>query len=139
MVNPSVIRRKIDRIEEHLRRIKAIPLMPLENFLKDTISQDVLLFNLIQAIQNCIDIATHVVSDEGWGMPGTQSETFEILGSKAVISKELVQKLIAMTGFRNRIIHEYEKLNINLVYAVWEEGTEDIEKFCLFIIDRFKL
>lgn len=113
--------------------------MSLEEFKKDTISQDVFLFNITQAIQNCIDIATHIVSDEGWGMPGTQSESFEILGEKDVISNELVQKLIAMSGFRNRIIHEYEKLNIDIVYEVWQKGLEDIEKFCISVVNRFKL
>ncbi|MCL5981598.1 MAG: DUF86 domain-containing protein [Firmicutes bacterium] len=89
MVSQTVIRRKISRIEEHLRRIRTIPLKPVEAFRKDTISQDVFLFNITQAIQSCIDIATHIISDEEWGMPGTQSETFEILAAKGVVSNEL--------------------------------------------------
>jgi len=139
MVSQTVIRRKISRIEEHLRRIRTIPLKPVEAFKKDTISQDVFLFNITQAIQSCIDIATHIISDEEWGMPGTQSETFEILAAKGVVSNELIQKLIAMSGFRNRIIHEYENLNIDIVYEVWRKGLPDIEKFCLAIIERFRL
>lgn len=139
MVSRSVIRRKISRIEEHIRRIRAIPPVSLEEFKKDTMSQDVFLFNITQAIQNCIDIATHIVSDEEWGMPGTQSESFEILREKDVVSPELVQKLIAMSGFRNRIIHEYEKLDIEMVYEVWQKGFEDLERFCLSVVDRFKL
>jgi len=139
MVNQAVIKRKISRIEEHLKRIGAIPLKPVEAFKKDTASQDIFLFNITQAIQGCTDIATHIVSDEGWGMPGTQSETFEILGEKGVVSEELVRKLIAMSGFRNRIVHEYEKLNIDIVHEVWRNGLSDIEKFCLSVIERFNL
>jgi uncharacterized protein YutE (UPF0331/DUF86 family) len=138
MVSRSVVRRKISRIEEHIRRIRAIPPVSLEEFKKDTMSQDVFLFNITQAIQNCIDIAAHIVSDEEWGMPGTQSESFEILREKDVISPELVQKLIAMSGFRNRIIHE-EKLDIEMIYEVWQKGFGDLERFCLSVVDRFKL
>jgi len=139
MVNQSILRRKIGRVEEHLKRIKALPLQPLDSFGKDTITQDVLLFNLTQAIQNCIDIATHIVSDEAWGLPGTQREAFDLLGDNSVISKEQVELLVAMAGFRNRIVHEYEKINMDIVYEVWQKGVKDIESFCLSVVERFRL
>ena len=79
MVDKSVIGRKLSLVEEHCRRIKGLPALTIEVFKKDTTVQDILLFNLTQAIQNCVDIATHIISDEGWGVPGTQSEIFYIL------------------------------------------------------------
>ena len=139
MVSQSVIRRKISQIEEHIRRIRSIPPKSLEEFRKDTINQDVFLFNITQAVQNCIDIATHIVSDEGWGMPGTQRESFEILREKGVISDELFDRLVVMAGFRNRIIHEYEKINIDIVFNVWQKELADIERFCLSVVYRFNL
>ncbi|MEK7066616.1 MAG: DUF86 domain-containing protein [Patescibacteria group bacterium] len=124
-------------IEEHLRRVKELPSISLDEFRKDTSAQDILLFNLTQAIQNCIDIAAHIVSDEGWGVPGTQSDMFEILAEKSVISEELAERLIAMVGFRNRVIHEYEKLNLDIVYNVWQERLKDIENFGFAVVERF--
>lgn len=137
MVNRSIISRKGSSIEEHLRRIKDLPLTSLDVFKKNTNIQDILLFNLTQAIQNCIDIAAHIVSDEGWGVPGTQSEMFDILAGKGVISKELGESLIAVVGFRNRVIHEYEKLNLDIVYKVWQERIRDIEEYALAVLERF--
>jgi uncharacterized protein YutE (UPF0331/DUF86 family) len=137
MVRLSVVRRKISQIEEHLRRIRTLPPQSIETFKEDTVTQDVLLFNLTQAVQDCIDIATHIVSDEGWGMPGTQTEAFDILGEKGVISKEIVQKMAAMVGFRNRVIHEYEELNLDIVYDIWRKRLRDIEEFCLAVVERF--
>ena len=137
MVNRSIIFRKVSSIEEHLRRVKELPSISLDEFRKDTSAQDILLFNLTQAIQNCIDIAAHIVSDEGWGVPGTQSDMFEILAEKSVISEELAERLIAMVGFRNRVIHEYEKLNLDIVYNVWQERLKDIENFGFAVVERF--
>lgn len=137
MVDKSIIGRKLSLIEEHLRRIKGLPALTIEGFKKDTTVQDILLFNLTQAIQNCVDIATHIISDEGWGVPGTQREIFDILKDKGVITEELGEKLIAMVGFRNRVIHEYEKLNLDIVYDIWQNRIQDIEKFCLAVVDRF--
>ena len=137
MVKRAVIGHKVDIIEDHLRRIKSLPTLSSEDFKSNTMVQDVLLFNLTQAIQSCIDMATHIVSDEGWGIPGTQSEMFEILKDKGVISGELVEKLIAMAGFRNRVIHEYERLNMDIVYDIWQNRIKDIERFCLAVVERF--
>ena len=137
MVNRSIIFRKVSSIEEHLRRVKELPSISLDEFRKDTSAQDILLFNLTQAIQNCIDIAAHIVSDEGWGVPGTQSDMFEILAEKSVISEELAERLIAMVGFRNRVIHEYEKLNLDIVYNVWQERLRDVEEFAFAVVERF--
>lgn len=137
MVNRSIISLKVSSIEEHLRRIKALPLTSLDLFKKETSIQDILLFNLTQAIQNCIDVAAHIVSDEGWGVPGTQSEMFDILAEQGVISRELAERLIAVVGFRNRVIHEYEKLNLDIVYKVWQERLKDIEEFAFAVVKRF--
>jgi uncharacterized protein YutE (UPF0331/DUF86 family) len=129
--------RKVSSVEKHLRRIKELPQISLDEFSNDANVQDILLFNLTQAIQNCIDIAAHIVSDEGWGVPATQSEMFDTLVEKSVISRELAKRLIAMVGFRNRVIHEYERLNLEIVYRVWTERLTDIEEFVSNVLKRF--
>lgn len=137
MVNQSIVSRKAISVEEHVRRIKELPSTSLDVFKKDTNSQDILLFNLTQAIQNCIDIAAHIVSDEGWGLPGTQSEIFDILADKGLISKDFAGRLISMVGFRNRVVHEYEKLDLEIVYKVWQERLRDVEEFAFAVVERF--
>ncbi len=53
----------------------------------------------------------------------------------------MLEKLVKMVGFRNRIIHEYEKLNFEIVYSVYKNKSTiaDIEKFCLIVVEYFKL
>jgi uncharacterized protein YutE (UPF0331/DUF86 family) len=70
-------------------------------------------------------------------VPATQSEMFDTLAEKSVIPRELAVRLIAMVGFRNRVIHEYEKLNLEIVYRVWTEGLTDIEEFGSNVLKRF--
>jgi uncharacterized protein YutE (UPF0331/DUF86 family) len=139
MVNLSLIRKKLSQIEEHIRRIKNLPQLNYEEFIKNTVVQDVFLFNITQAIQKCVDIALHIVSDEGWGIPSTQREAFEILYEKGIISQEWLNRLTKMIGFRNRIIHEYEQLDLKIIYEVYKNGIRDIEEFCLLIIECFRL
>lgn len=139
MVDRAIIRRKIDQLEGHLRRIRQLPELAKEEFIKNDTVQDVLLFNLIQSIQNCIDMAAHIVSDHGWGMPGSQREAFDILKDRDVISAELAESLVSMVGFRNRIVHEYDRINLEVVYDVWQKRIRDIDEFCLAVMDKFGL
>jgi uncharacterized protein YutE (UPF0331/DUF86 family) len=47
--------------------------------------------------------------------------------------------MIKMVGFRNRIVHEYEKVDLRIVYDVWRKNLGDIERFCKAIILKFGL
>ncbi len=53
----------------------------------------------------------------------------------------MLEKLVKMVGFRNRIIHEYEKLNFEIVYSVYKNknAIADIKEFCLIVVEYFKL
>lgn len=70
-------------------------------------------------------------------MPGTQSEGFDILKDKGIISPVLAERLVSMVGFRNRVIPEYEELNLDIGYDIWQKRLGDIEKFSLAVVERF--
>lgn len=139
MVDKALIGRKLERAEGYLKqiRLKKDPGIPV--FIKDSDLQSVILFNLIQAIQSCIDMGSHIISDSEWETPSTQAEIFEILASRKVITKALAKKMIQMVGFRNRIVHEYEKTDMKIVHTVWKKHSADIESFCRAVVEKFKL
>jgi len=139
LVDKPLILRKIDRIETYLKQIRQKKDSGIEAFKKDRDLQGIVLFNLIQSIQSCIDIGTHIISDSGWEMPGSQADIFETLAQKKVITKPLAGKMIKMTGFRNRIVHEYEKIDLKIVYEVWRRNIGDIERFCKAVVLKFGL
>ena len=139
MVDKPLILRKIDRIETYLKQIRQRKDPGIEAFRKDKDLQSIVLFNLIQSIQSCIDIGTHIISDSVWETPGSQADIFEILSQKKIITKPLAGKMIKMIGFRNRIVHEYEKIDLKIVYEVWRKNIGDIEKFCKAIVLKLGL
>ena len=137
MVNRSIVLRKISRIRYYLSRTKEHSHISLQEFLDDVNTQDIILHNLQLGIQGCIDLGSHILSDEGWGIPGSFSEIFYLLEDKGVITHELTEKMIAMVGFRNLIIHEYEKVDLKIVHEIIQKDIVDIESFLLKIIDFF--
>ncbi len=139
MVNQATLARKISYVLSKIKRLKARHGPSRDDFLENEDLQDIVLHNLQLAIQGCIDLGTHIVTDEGWGVPGSFSEVFYKLEEHSIIPKELSERLVEMVGFRNRIIHDYEDIDLNIVYEAWHQGIKDIEKYVLQIGEHFRL
>lgn len=139
MVDKPLISKKLQRIESYIKQIRDKKDPGIELFLKNRDLQSIILFNLIQAIQTCIDIGAHIISDSGWAAPATQAEIFEMLAENKVIQASLAGKMIQMTGFRNRIVHEYEKTDFKIVHKIWKKHLADINKFCKAVILKYNL
>lgn len=84
---------------------------------------------LLVVVQEAIDVAFHVSTDEGWGVPATYREGFEILARRGVIDASLADTLAEAARLRNRIAHGYASLDVE---RLWRELPEAIAAF-----DRF--
>jgi len=139
LVDKSLISKKLERIENYLKQIRQKKDPGTVLFLKDSDLQSIILFNLIQLIQSCVDIGAHIISDSGWEAPATQADIFEILADNKIITRPLTIKMIQMVGFRNRVVHEYEKTDMTIVHTIWRKRLSDIEKFCKAVVLKYNL
>lgn len=136
MVNQNIIKAKINHIERSLQRLKGKKQITLTQLKNSADLQDIVLHNLQLTIQGCIDIASHIISDQGWTVPDTLAGLFDILGEHKVISKDLDSRLKKMVGFRNIIIHEYGTIDMDKVYQILTHDIKDVRIFlkriCLY-------
>ena len=94
---------------------------------------------LYLAAQSTVDLAESVISFKKYRKPTSLSDTFYILNEEELISSELTKSLVAMTGFRNILSHEYENLSYEIVCDVLKNNLQDIEEFLDIISDSFKI
>ena len=92
---------------------------------------DALILNLERACQATIDLAMHIISRAKWGVPQSSSDAFRILESKSLLLQETTKSLTSMVGFRNIAIHEYQKLNTDIIIQIMEKDYHVFSKFCL--------
>lgn len=137
MVDRPLVERKLAKVEEYLKQIRGKKDPGPTLFGEDKDLQSIIMFNLVQAIQSCMDIGSHIISDSGWEMPSTQAGIFESLADKKIIGRPLSRKMIQMVGFRNRIVHEYEKIDLAIVREVWRKHSKDMERFCKAVAERY--
>lgn len=118
----DIISRCVKRVHEEYKKSNG-------NFLTDFSRQDASILNLQRAIQAAVDMASHVIRKKGLATPLEMKDLFVTLHESNIISKIVCEKMVNMIGFRNISVHEYQKLDMNIVVSVIEKHLTDFEKF----------
>jgi uncharacterized protein YutE (UPF0331/DUF86 family) len=139
LVDKDLILAKASSVKRHLRRIEEKRNIDLNIFLKDIDRQESILFNLQMAIQNCIDIAAHIISDEGLGVPGSTNEMFYLLEENGYLDHDITEKMVKAVGFRNLIVHEYEKIELGQVFEIAVKDIKDLNEYLKSIFRKLGL
>lgn len=139
MVDKTLLIAKAGAVKKHLDRIRQKTETDLNTFLEDIDRQEIILFNLQMAIQNCIDMAAHVVSQESLGVPGSYNEMFYLLEEKGYIDKDITELMVKAIGFRNLMVHEYAKMNLKQIFEIAKTGPQDINRYLCSILSKLEL
>lgn len=138
MVDRDVIYQKISQIQNCLKRIQD-KTQGRPASLDDIDVQDVFVLNLQRAIQSAIDLASHIVADEGLGLPDELRENFSLLQKERVIPTALSQRLKKMVGFRNIAVHEYESISVDVLKSILKNRLKDLEDFYATVLKFYQL
>lgn len=139
MIDRDLVLVKASSVTRHLKRVIEKRNTDLRTFMRDIDRQESILFNLQMAIQNCIDIAAHIISEEGFGVAGSTNEMFYILEENGYIDTEMTEKMVKAVGFRNLIVHEYGKVELQQVFEVAQGNIEDLNEYLRSILNKSDL
>ena len=136
MVDTELILAKAGSVKRHLNRVFEKRNTDLRTFLKNIDIQESVLFNIQMAIQNCIDIAAHIISDEGFGVPGSTNEMFYLLEENGYLDNEITEKMVKAVGLRNLVVHEYSKIDLERIFEVTQKDITDLNEFLKSIFKK---
>lgn len=131
----DIIINKIQSIQRCIQRAREEYQFNKDEFLTNYSRQDAAILNLIRACEQSIDLASHIVKHYKMGIPTNTAEIFQLLEAKNVISAQLSENMRYMVGFRNTVVHEYQKINMDIVIAVIENGLDDLIQFTDSVMD----
>jgi uncharacterized protein YutE (UPF0331/DUF86 family) len=80
------------------------------------------------AVQNCLDVATHLAAAAGRDVPD-YATAIDRLAELRVLPAEFAQRFRAIAGFRNVLVHGYLELDLALVHRVLNERLDDFGRF----------
>lgn len=128
MPDPDICLEKTRNIQNCLRRIHDMT-QGNPDTLDDQTIEDVVVLNLQRAVQSVIDLAAHIVGNEGLGLPDTLRENFDLLSKAKIIPDELGTEMKHMVGFRNIAVHDYQTLNKDVLKSILRTHLSDLEAF----------
>jgi len=129
MINKDLIIKKIEEINSFLDLLENYKDLEMDKFLNDRNVVDATKFRLINIMEACMNICSHIVIKMFNKIPESYGDCFKILGEKGIIDKELSINLIKMAKFRNLLIHLYSKVDDSEIYKILKQNLVDIKKF----------
>jgi uncharacterized protein YutE (UPF0331/DUF86 family) len=81
------------------------------------------------ACESVLDIAQHVISDEGYRQPDSNKQAIEILREEGVLDDDLAERLKRWMGFRNLLVHLYLEIDHGRAYDAIVEDLGDFDAF----------
>jgi uncharacterized protein YutE (UPF0331/DUF86 family) len=133
MTEYSTIENKISSIKKYLAICRTYHTFSQAEIENDVNTRGMVERYLYLVVQSTIDLAESYISFKHYRKPSTMAESFHILKEENIIDTDLCSRLINMTGFRNVVAHDYEKINYTIVFKVLHDGLIDIEEFLTHI------
>ncbi len=136
MPDKNIVLGKVGNIQRCLRRIQEVTGLDPQT-LDGFNVQDIFVLNLQRAVQSTIDLAAHIISSEGLGLPNNMKEHFLILQRAGITSESLTSKMISMVGFRNIAIHDYQSIDTEILKSILKTNLPDLEEFYTNILKHY--
>ena len=127
-LSKNILQKKLDFLDELLTKIEGMDFD--ESALKNNEDiQDLLTFRLQQAVETCIDIATHIIAGLSLKREETAKDAFLILGRENIITEDLALRMGKAADFRNRVVHGYNDFDFSLLYKDYKNDLADLRNF----------
>ena len=123
------IERCIQQIETYYALDTGLP------FATDYLRQDAIAMNLQRACELTIDIANYLIKSKKLGLPQDSRDSFTLLQQAGLMTIEQMNRLQAMVGFRNTLVHQYQNLDLQIMVDVIEHHLREFLDFANAALD----
>lgn len=94
-------RRDFIVLRQELKDLDGLCQAGKERFLSDNIFQAAATHMLQVTIEALLDICTHIIAGEGWGLPKSYTETVTVAARDGIVPPSMEETYKAMVRFRN--------------------------------------
>jgi uncharacterized protein YutE (UPF0331/DUF86 family) len=128
MIEEAIILRKLAILGDCLTELERVRVS------KDALLSNTMLRAAVErwlqvSIESCLDIAYHIVSDEGFTPVDTGRAAFASLASHGFIDADLAARLGRAAGLRNLLVHDYARIDLDALTEVVRSDLGDLRTF----------
>jgi len=125
----DIVINKIQSIQRCIQRAREEYQSDPDGFDDNFTRQDAAVLNILRACEQAIDLANHTIKAHKMGIPTSSAESFDLISQQNVIDAGLSEKLKKMIHFRNTIIHQYQKMDLEIVKSVLASGLDNLIEY----------
>lgn len=133
-IDKEFIRQKVSQAEKYLDEIKTFLKTRDPEISADLKSRYALERVFLLLVEEMIDINNHLLKNLDVTINDLRS-SFELLGEKGILPKEFAIKISPLTGVRNILVHQYEKINFELFLKNLRGNLGDFEKYFKAVVE----
>lgn len=122
-------------VRSALAELGALPQGTLEEFLTDRRNLPAALHWLQTAIQALVDIGLMQVASRGLPTPRTSLDVLESLEESGLLPVGSALRFRPVIGFRNRVVHLYDRVDPEIVYRVVTEDRADLRELLRLLLE----
>lgn len=118
--------RKAQVVHANLEKLERIPQRSYDEFAADFRNTEASLHLLQTAIQALLDLASGICARLGLDTPRTSFEILERLEANGRLPAGSAARFAPIVGFRNRVVHLYDRVDPQIVWRVVTERRRDL-------------
>ena len=118
--------RKAQLVRSNLEKLARIPQTSYDEFAADFRNTEAALHLLQTSIQALVDMGSKACASLGLETPRTSFEVIERLEQDGRLPKGSAQRFAPIIGFRNRVVHLYDRIDPQIVHRVVVERRIDL-------------
>ncbi len=129
---------KFEKLDEYLKCLHEIQKVNRKTFLADYHYYGLAERYLQLAIEIILDVGKLMIIYQNLRRPEDNQDIFVVLTDEKILSSKLAEKFSGIAGFRNILVHDYEKIDREIVYEKLQKNLEHFKDFKKAVLKHLK-
>ncbi|MDE2040833.1 MAG: DUF86 domain-containing protein [Patescibacteria group bacterium] len=91
------------------------------------------------SIEIIVDVGSHILAEKFHESPSTYEQVITALGTHGIIPKDFAEQQKGMAGFRNLLVHDYDKVDPKQVIAYAHTAPESFRVFGKAFVEQIAI
>lgn len=135
MVDKKIILKHLDELEKCIKQLGKHKNCTVQQLLSDFDLRWAVERGLQLAVQNVLDISSHILVDAQVSGLDDYTSMIDQMGVKGIIPEDFAKKIRGMAGLRNVLVHDYVDIDTQKLHTYVIAGLGDFKKFAKYIAD----
>jgi uncharacterized protein YutE (UPF0331/DUF86 family) len=129
VVDREKLSSRLDALESYVAELRGFREIPREEFVREPSIHHLAERYLHLACESVLDIARHVIADQGYRQAASNRNAIEVLAGEGLLDPMLSERLQGWMGLRNVLVHFYLEIDHGRTFDAIEQDLGDLDAF----------